>query len=48
MNPEEYLKRPYQFILIWDEESQTWTGTVAEFPGCIAQELSPTDIMDNL
>jgi predicted RNase H-like HicB family nuclease len=37
MTPEEYLKRPYQFCLIWDEESRTWTGTVKEFSGCISQ-----------
>lgn len=37
MNPEDYLKRPYTFCLVWDEESQTWAGTVKEFPGCFAQ-----------
>lgn len=37
MTPAEYLKLPYTFCLIWDEESKTWTGTVQEFPGCIAQ-----------
>jgi len=37
MTPEEYLKRPYTFCSVWDEESRTWTGTVKEFPGCIAQ-----------
>jgi predicted RNase H-like HicB family nuclease len=35
--PEEYLKRPYHYILVWDEESQTWAGKVKELPGCLAQ-----------
>jgi predicted RNase H-like HicB family nuclease len=38
MTPEEYLDRPYHFILVYDSESETWTGTVKEFPGCIAQD----------
>jgi predicted RNase H-like HicB family nuclease len=37
MTPEEYMDRPYHFILIWDEKIQTWIGTVKEFPGCIAR-----------
>ena len=37
MTPAEYLKKPYHYVLVWDEESQTWTGTVKEFPGCISQ-----------
>jgi len=37
MTPSEYLSRPYHFILVWDQESQTWTGTVKEFSGCTAQ-----------
>jgi hypothetical protein len=26
MTPEEYIKRPYTYTLIWDEESQLWFG----------------------
>jgi len=37
MTPEEYMKRPYHFILVWDEESHTWSGKIKEFPGCFAQ-----------
>ena len=37
MTPEEYLKKPYHYILVWDEESKTWTGKVKEFPGCVVQ-----------
>ena len=48
MTPEEYLKRPYHFILVWDDESKTWTGTVREFPGCIAQGYSVMGVCENL
>ena len=32
-----YLDRPYQRVLIPDEESGTVTAMIAEFPGCVAQ-----------
>jgi predicted RNase H-like HicB family nuclease len=38
MTPEEHLKKPYTYCLVWDEESRTWTGTIKEFPGCITQQ----------
>ena len=37
MTPEEYLEKPYHYILVWDKESKTWTGKVKEFPGCVTQ-----------
>jgi predicted RNase H-like HicB family nuclease len=37
MNPIEYLRRPYHYIFVWDDASRTITGTIKEFPGCIAQ-----------
>ncbi len=33
----KYIARPYHFVLVWDEESLTWSGSVKEFPGCFAQ-----------
>ena len=48
MTPEEYLKLPYTFCLVWDEESQTFTGTVKEFPGCVAQEDTPYRVFEDL
>lgn len=36
MTPDDYLKRPYQYILIWDEDSKIWAGRIKEFPGCFA------------
>ena len=37
MTPEEYMGKPYTYCLVYDSESDTWTGTLKEFPGCIAQ-----------
>jgi hypothetical protein len=37
MTPEEYLKKPYTFQFRYDKDSDTWTGTVKEFPGCVGQ-----------
>jgi predicted RNase H-like HicB family nuclease len=37
MKPKEYLRLHYHHVFVWDETSQTWTGTVKEFSGCIAQ-----------
>lgn len=48
MTPAEYLKKPYHFILVWDEESRTWTGTIKEFPGCINQKSHWTDTLEGL
>lgn len=48
MKPIEYLRRPYHYILVYDEDSQTWTGTVKEFPGCITQNLTASDTMEDL
>ena len=48
MTPEEYLKKPYTYCLIWDAESQTWTGKVKEFPGCFAQNSHAGDAVTDL
>ena len=48
MTPAEYLKRPYCFCLIWDEESLTYTGFVKEFPGCLSQGKSLIGTYKNL
>lgn len=48
MTPEEYLKRPYTYCLIWDEGSKTWTGTIKEFPGCITQTGIGEDALERL
>jgi predicted RNase H-like HicB family nuclease len=42
MNPKKgnlknYLKKPYSRILIPDDETNTFTAEILEFPGCIAQ-----------
>ncbi len=47
MTPEKYLKRPYTYCLVWDEESQTWFGKIKEFLGCFAQS-DAKDILRSL
>lgn len=37
MTPEEYLEEPYPRTFIYDKDSNTWTGFILAFPGCIAQ-----------
>jgi len=46
--PEEYLKEPYSRILIPDEESETYTALILEFPGCIAQGDTPQEAYEHL
>jgi len=46
--PEEYLKEPYSRVLIPDEESGTYTATILEFPGCIAQGDTPQEAYEHL
>ena len=48
MTPAEYLKRPYSWCFIWDNDSMTWTGTIKEFPGCITQVGIGEDGLKNL
>ncbi len=43
-----YLKRPYQRILIPDEDSGTLTAMIAELPGCVAQGDSVEEAYANL
>jgi predicted RNase H-like HicB family nuclease len=47
MTPEQYLELPYTYCLVWNQESKTWTGTIKELPGCIAQGYT-AEILDNL
>lgn len=35
--PGEYLKAPYTRVLIPDQETDTYTAEILEFPGCISQ-----------
>jgi len=44
----DIMKKPYSYILIPDEGSGSWTGLVAELPGCISQGDTPAETMDNL
>jgi predicted RNase H-like HicB family nuclease len=46
--PEEYLKEPYSRVLIPDEESETYTALILEFPGCIAQGDTPQEAYEHL
>ena len=48
MTPEEYLKRPYTYCLVWDEETETYTGLIKEFPGCLSQGDSVLSTMVSL
>jgi predicted RNase H-like HicB family nuclease len=45
---EEYLKEPYSRVLIPDEESETYTALILEFPGCIAQGDTPQEAYEHL
>lgn len=45
---EEYLKRPYTRILIPDDESNTFTAEILEFPGCIAQGDTAKEVYERL
>lgn len=44
----KYLKAPYSRILIPDDETDTYTAKIAEFPGCVAQGDSPEEAYRNL
>lgn len=37
IKPEEFASSPYRRVLIYDAESDTYTGKIEEFPGCILQ-----------
>ena len=39
MTPEEIMERPYTYCLIRNTDG-VWSGTIKEFPGCIAQDTS--------
>ena len=41
MNAAEYLKLPYERVLIPNHESGTFTALIREFPGCIAEGDEP-------
>ena len=48
MKVSEILKRPYQRVLIPDEESGTFTALIAEFPGCITEGNTPGEAYRSL
>ena len=48
MKASEILKRPYQRVLIPDEESGTFTAQIAEFPGCITEGDTPSKAYESL
>jgi predicted HicB family RNase H-like nuclease len=45
---DEYLRRPYKRILIPDQETGTYTGQIAEFPGCVTEGRTPTEALTRL
>lgn len=47
-SPEEYLKEPYQRVLIWDEESGTYFAQISEFPGCFTDGSTATEALNRL
>ena len=44
----DIMKKPYIHILIPDEETGSWTGLVAEFPGCISEGDTQEEAIRNL
>lgn len=44
----DYLKLPYKRMIIPDQQSGTYTGMIAEFPGCIAQGNTPQEAYESL
>ena len=44
----EILKAPYSRILIPDEDGESFSAEILEFPGCIAQGNNPTEAFVNL
>ena len=46
MTPKDYLKRPYHFVIVRDDDA--YMGTVDEFPGCIACADTPEETMSRL
>ncbi len=47
-SPAEYLTLPYEWVLIPDEASGTFTALIREFPGCVSQGDSPAEAYANL
>lgn len=47
-NPRDYLKMPYARVLTPDDETDTYTAEILEFPGCIAQGATPEEAYENL
>jgi antitoxin HicB len=45
---EDVLSRPYRRVLTPDPDSGAITGTVPEFPGCVAEGTSVQEAYDNL
>ena len=47
MTPEEIMERPYTYCLIRNTDG-IWSGTIKEFPGCIAQNSHAGDCITDL
>lgn len=45
---KEYLKKPYSRVVIPDDESDTYTAHILEFPGCITQGATAQDAYERL
>ncbi len=45
---KDYLRRPYARVLTPDEETDTYTAEILEFPGCIAQGDTPEEAYSRL
>jgi len=46
--PEEFLKEPYQLVLIWDEEGGSFFAQISEFPGCFTDGATAAEALDRL
>lgn len=44
----DYLRLPYERVLLPDEESGTFTALIREFPGCMSQGDTPGEAYANL
>ena len=45
---KQHFKKPYWSLIIFDKESQTYTGRILELPGCIAQGNTAEEVYVNL
>jgi len=47
-HPNEILRAPYSRVVIPDQETETFTARILEFPGCVAQGDSVEDAYNRL